>query len=474
VATEIGYVYAIFRTEMAVSSGWLQRAHRLLDDLAPGPEQIWLALTEAELAYHGEGDMERVRCLGVYAKDLAGRLGLFDLQMLGLAVEGLALVGLGDVADGMRRLDEATTAAVAGEMETFQGVASTLCVMVIACERVQDVDRASQWCHHFMEFCSRNGLRGQLALCRVHYASVLTARGRWDEAEDQLVQALEGLRWRSAWSRPALVGLGELRRRQGRLDAAEEHFERAQFLPAGMLGQARVALDRGDYEMGLEMVEKILRRLPERNPLERVASLELLIRIRCQRGEVEAAEAALREAEGTAGAAGTTCILAMVSHGRGQVALAAGDAATAKAHLEDALDLYDGNRLPFEAALVRLDLGCALRALGRSGPALDHIGAALDAFRSLGAAVQVARAEALAGEISRAGAPEAGVGAGGLSPRELEVLTLLTRGLSNEQIAAELVVSKHTVRRHVSNILTKLDVPSRTAAAVYALEHKRA
>jgi ATP/maltotriose-dependent transcriptional regulator MalT len=241
-----------------------------------------------------------------------------------------------------------------------------------------------------------------------------------------------------------------------------------------MLGQARVALDRGDYEMGLEMVEKILRRLPERNPLERVASLELLIRIRCQRGEVEAAEAALREAEGTAGAAGTTCILAMVSHGRGQVALAAGDAAAAKPHLEDALDLYDGNRLPFEAALVRLDLGCVLRALGRPGPALDHVGAALDAFRSLGAAVQVARAEALAGEISRSGAPEAGAGAGSLSPRELEVLTLLTRGLSNEQIAAELVLSKHTVRRHVSNILTKLDVPSRTAAAVYALEHKRA
>ena len=50
----------------------------------------------------------------------------------------------------------------------------------------------------------------------------------------------------------------------------------------------------------------------------------------------------------------------------------------------------------------------------------------------------------------------------------------MTRGLSNEQIAAELVLSKHTVRRHVSNILTKLDVPSRTAAAVYALEHKRA
>ena len=52
------------------------------------------------------------------------------------------------------------------------------------------------------------------------------------------------------------------------------------------------------------------------------------------------------------------------------------------------------------------------------------------------------------------------------------MLELLSRGLSNQQIADELVLSKHTVRRHVSNILTKLDVPSRTAAVAHALEHK--
>jgi tetratricopeptide (TPR) repeat protein len=204
VAAELGSDYAVFRAELAVSNCWLQRAHRLLDDLDPVPEQVWLALTEAELAYHVEGDMERVRRLGVQAKELAGPLGLFDLEMVGLAVEGLALVGQGEVSDGMRRLDEATAAAVAGEMQDFQSVASTLCIMVYACERVRDVDRASQWCDHFMAFCSRNGLQAQLALCRVHYASVLTARGRWDEAEDQLAQALQGLRCRVVWSLSAL------------------------------------------------------------------------------------------------------------------------------------------------------------------------------------------------------------------------------------------------------------------------------
>ena len=51
------------------------------------------------------------------------------------------------------------------------------------------------------------------------------------------------------------------------------------------------------------------------------------------------------------------------------------------------------------------------------------------------------------------------------------MLRLVAAGRSNRQIAAELVVSEHTVARHVQNILAKLRVPSRTAAAAFAFEH---
>ena len=462
IATELGYDYAVFRAELAVCNGWLQRAHRFLDDLDPVPEQAWLTLREAELAYHTEGDMERVRSMAVQAKELAIRLGLLDPEMMGLALEGLALVGQGEVSDGMRRLDEATAAAVAGEMQNFQAVASTLCFMVFACERVRDVDRAAQWCDHFMEFCSRNDLRAHLAFCRGHYASVLTARGRWDEAEDQLAQAVEGLRCRIAWSFSTLARLGELRRCQGRLAEAEENFERAHPHPTGMLGKARVALDRGKPEMALDLVERMLRRLSERDRVERIAGLELLVQIHCARGEVGDAEEALQELGAIAGIVRTDCLLALVSHARGRVALVSGDVAQAKVHLEDALDLYERNRLPFDAALARLDLARALYALGRRDPALAQARTARDVLRGLGAAAGAALADEFA---STAGATI-------LSPREAEVLELLSRGLSNQQIADELVLSKHTVRRHVSNILTKLDVPSRTAAVAHALEHK--
>ena len=62
-------------------------------------------------------------------------------------------------------------------------------------------------------------------------------------------------------------------------------------------------------------------------------------------------------------------------------------------------------------------------------------------------------------------------GLGGLTGREIEVLRLVAEGRSNPDIARVLVLSHKTVERHLSNIFTKLDVPSRTAAAAYAHEH---
>jgi DNA-binding CsgD family transcriptional regulator len=60
---------------------------------------------------------------------------------------------------------------------------------------------------------------------------------------------------------------------------------------------------------------------------------------------------------------------------------------------------------------------------------------------------------------------------GGLTPREVEVLSLVAQGMSNREVADALVLSEKTVARHLANIFTKLGVSSRTAAAAFAYEH---
>ncbi len=468
VATELGFDHAVFRLELAVANGWFQRAHRLLDEREPGAEQVWLGLREAEVAYHTAGDMAYTRQLAAAARKLAEDLALLDAQMMGLALEGLTLVGLGEVDEGLRRLDEATVAAVGGEVESHKAIAGICCFMIFACERVRDIERARQWCEQYMAYCQRNDMPGYLEFCRAHHASVLAARGRWAEAAAELERAIEALQARPAWSLTVFVRLGELRRRQGRFEEAAALFERAQPHPTAVLGAARLAADRGDAGTARELAEGVLERLPAADRVERLAALELTAELRCAAGEVAAAEEAVTELEELAEAAGTDWLTGRVNHLRGRLALAEGEPAGARAALQLALDAYQRVELAFEEATAHADLARALQRLNRHESALEQARAAAEAFERLGASVEAERARAVLDEL--AAADDGAVG-GVLSPREAEVLRVLARGASNQEIAEELVVSPHTVRRHVSNLLTKLGVSSRTAAAAWAHEH---
>ena len=111
---------------------------------------------------------------------------------------------------------------------------------------------------------------------------------------------------------------------------------------------------------------------------------------------------------------------------------------------------------------ARLGLARALAALGRDDAAAAEAAAARDEFAALGAVREARRAEAplLDGATQRSLTE--------LTPRELEVLRLVSQGLNNAEIAERLVVSPHTVHRHMANTLAKLRLPSRAAAVAYA------
>ena len=189
-----------FHGAAAVASGWLQRARRLLQPLEPGPEHGWLAFHEGYVAYRsGEGGLARTRAAEAAA--IGRSCGVPDLEMLGLGLEGASRVADSQVEAGMRCLDEATAAALAGEATIPISSAWTCCFLVSSCTAVHDFERASEWCDRIAEFAERYGSRYMLGFCRAEYGAVHLWRGRWREAEDLLDGSVEAF----ARSRPPYV-----------------------------------------------------------------------------------------------------------------------------------------------------------------------------------------------------------------------------------------------------------------------------
>ena len=456
-----------FRGAVAVAGGWLQRARRLLDPLEPEPEHGWLAFHQGYIA-HLAGDTPRAGELGAQAAEAGRRFDVADLEMLGLALEGAALVASAQVADGMRCLDEATATALAGEATIPISGAWACCFLVTACAAVLDYERAFEWCDRIAEFAERYGSRYMLAFCRAEYGAVHLWRGQWTDAEEMLEASVEDFsRSRPAMVAGPLVGLAELRRRQARTDEAALLLDQAGPSAAAQLCRARLALDRGEARRAVELVERLLRQAPAERKLERAPALEHLVRARVARGELEEARAALESLWEIERLVGTEPLRASTELVEGLLEAAGGEHERARTRLEDAVDRFQRSGAPFEAAQARIELATSLAALGRTAPAEREATTALDRLLELGAMAEAERARRLL-EIPVRGAGD-GPGLPGVTRREREVLALLAEGLTNRQIAERLVVSEHTVHRHVTNILRKLEVHSRTAAAAWAL-----
>ena len=455
-----------FRGAHSVASGWLGRAQRLLDSVEPGKEHGWLAFQEGFFA-HAAGDSERAAALALRAAELGRELGVPDLEMLGLALEGATHVSCARVDKGMRCLDEATATALEGGAEIPMSAAWTFCFLVTACTAALDFERASQWCDRVAEFAERYGSRYMLAFCRAEYGAVHLWHGRWDEAEELLEASVEDFASsRPAWVGGPLIELAELRRRQGRGTEAAQLLDRAGGSSRGHLCRARLALDQGKARQALDLSRRVLRQLPEERLLSRAPALELLVSAHVARGELEEAAAALTSLREVANRVGTPALGACADVAEGELVAARGELERARTLLEDAVDCFERCRAPFEAARARLDLATCLVALERSEEAGTEAKAAHDRLVELGADPDAERAARIF--AGAAGGGDA-LPLGDLTRREAEVLGLLTEGLTNRQIAERLVVSEHTVHRHVTNLLRKLDLPSRTAAAAHAV-----
>jgi ATP/maltotriose-dependent transcriptional regulator MalT len=302
--------------------------------------------------------------------------------------------------------------------------------------------------------------RHLIGVCRSAYGQVLVCRGDWPAAEEELVAALADLEaMRPGMAPDGLARLGELRIRQGRIDEARALFERALPHRPALVGLGTLALEQGDAVGAADIADRILRRIGDAAPIERVPALELLARARAALGAFEAADEALAELADIVDRLGTPYLRGRVHLVAGEVAELLGDHEQARRSLEDALDLFAESAAPYEEALSRLALSRTLTSLDRADAARAEAEGARVAFAKLGASRDASRSGGVGHEPA---------GLGELTAREREVLALVAQGLSDSEIAERLVVSPHTVHRHVANVRTKLRLPSRAAAVAYA------
>jgi DNA-binding CsgD family transcriptional regulator/tetratricopeptide (TPR) repeat protein len=457
-------MHLALRGELGPGGGWLGRAQRLVEkEEGECVEQGYLLMPVA-FQHEAQGDWEGASATAATAAEVGDRFGDADLFAIATFAEGDILVRSGRVPEGLGRLDQAMV-TVATEAVSPIVSGTVYCGVILACEQVFELRRAREWTAALTRWWGgQPDLLAFTGRCLVHRAQLMRLQGAWDDALKETERARR--RFERAMNRAAAAKgeylRGDVHRLRGEFAAAEDAYRRASELGLEpQPGWALMRLAQGDPDAAAASLRRSLAETDE--PLRRAGLLPAQIEVTVALGNVEEARTACDELEEICAGCDTEMLRATLAHARGAVELAAGDAAAALATLRNAARLWQELEAPYEAARARMLVAQACQTLGDEDAFELELAAARAAFEELGAAPDVAAADSLVGS----GRPDAH----GLSVRELEVLRLLATGKSNREIATALVISEHTVARHVQNIFTKLRVGSRTAAGAYAFEH---
>jgi DNA-binding NarL/FixJ family response regulator len=457
--------------DWAVRSGWLARARTILEQAGEDrAEHGWVLIIKA----FSEPDARVREMLLREAIAIGRRFGDPDIEFLALAYLGGLFVMTNRVEEGMVLSDEALAAACAGDVTELATVDEIFCGLLWACELVNDVPRADQWMRAAAERMQRSNVVA--AFCRAHYGGILTAAGRWREAEAELVEATRHFdRGMSGRRAATITRPADLRVRQGRLEEAAQLLQGLEQHPDVVPTLAALHLARGDTALARDLLERATQGCSE-DEVPTVGEstmvgplLALLVDVYLDQENLDDAERVARRLGRVAEAQRGPYLRAVAALAKGRICVAGGQG-DARACLQEALEGFAQAQLPMELARTRLELA---RALSERSPevAIAEAKGALEDFERLAAARHADAAGAL---LRSLGAPirigPKGIGA--LTKREAEVLHLLGVGLFNAEIGDRLYISRKTVEHHVGNVLSKLGLRNRAEAAAYATRQK--
>jgi DNA-binding CsgD family transcriptional regulator len=447
------------RGEFAIAAGWVERARSLAAARQSG-EYGWPLIPQAYGCF-GAGDYETAKRLLHRAVELGLGRGDTDLVTIATTMCGRATLKLGSMDSGLALLDEAMVRILA-RTTSPRATSVMYCAAIGSCYEVHEIARAAEWSVALDTWLGTLPQLGgaYFGNCRIYRAILMRLRGDWSRAVAELEQACRDL----AIDGQLVAGhawyeLGELRRLQGAPGVEEAYQQAIAFGRVAQPGLALYRLSQGDVQAADAGLHRVL--AEREQAVDRLVLLEAAVEVALTAGRIDSAEDAVADMERIAKAFPTTAARSTVASARGAIALAEDCPADALVRLRDSVNGWRELGVPYEAAMVGVRIAEACRTLGDEDGVRMELRAALATFERLGARPDADRARELLADR-----PD---GASGLSPREIEVLRLIVDGRTNAEIAAELYLSERTVHRHVSSILTKLGVRSRTAAAILAV-----
>ena len=448
--------------QVARANGWLARAQRLLDDEACECAERGLLLVLVARRHIKEGNVAAASGRAEEAIALARQFPDPALQVFSRLIQAQLCVRRGEGARAATLFDEIMVAVTVGDVPPL-AVGTVYCAVIDSCNAVFDLGRAREWTSALSGWCSDQPdlvpFRGQ---CLVHRAELLRLEGAWSQAMEEAERACNWLS-ESTGKGPALYQVAEIHRLRGDFAKADAAYQQAsQFGYAPEPGLALLRMAQGRQHAAEAAIRRGLRETHSRAKRAEMlaACVELMIAV----PDLPAARAAEEELRSMDAACSAPFLRSLSAHATGGVLLADGDPRAALTPLREAWMGWQELEAPWQAARVRVLLGLACRALGDEDGAALEFDAAGKIFDRLGAAPDAERVTSLSGS-------SAGAGSGVLTSRERQIISLLATGMTNRAIAQGLAISERTVDRHVSNILSKLDLPSRAAATAYAYEH---